>query len=309
VSDAFVERTRLRTWQGDVAPATASWRIVLRFALLSLLRKWYLTALAVGVLVMAVSIVGVEAVSLTTPGETPGADNVMEMAVTMLVPGGLYLLLVGAPSFAEDLRFNAPLFYFSRPLTAWSYFKGKSLAVAGVVATVSLVPIVAMLVVGTALGAVVPPTDRDGNALSGAALDQYRANHLAGLGDWLLVCMALLPAVLAVLTFLTSAMLVASAYTKRAWHAGMAAVAGLGAWGLLGASATFGLQGAWRDLFGPFGWMGLVLERPLSMQFSGRPAPEGSAPAVAIAYALLLLTSYLACAAAARRIQRMEAQA
>ncbi|MFO1533585.1 MAG: hypothetical protein ABR562_07845 [Thermoplasmatota archaeon] len=306
-----VEHRRFRTWESDASAAAAPWRIIAKYGFLRMSRTWYVQLLAVLTVVVAVTALASMAQSMSDGG-APGYREVVGTSVTLLIPGIAFLVLIGMPILAEDVRFNAHLFYFSRPLRPADYLRGKATQVAATVGGASLVPMAALLVTGAILGSAAGvPASIHGRPVTDAERDSYGLEHIVGLGDWLFTAVVILAGSFLILAFLTAATLLASSYTKRGWHAGMAVVAAVGGWSLLGAVADFGAKGAYRDLFGPVGWFNLVLNTPLSLHFrpSGVSAPEGAQAAVPLAYVIMIAATAAIVKATYDRVRRVEAMA
>jgi len=307
-----VERRRFRTWERDSPDAAPQpWRIIAKYGFLRMSRTWYMQLAGVLTLVVAVTTIAALAQSMTDGG-APGYNDVLGISLSLLMPGLAFLVLVGMPLLADDVRFNAHLFYFSRPLRPDDYLRGKATQIAATVGAASLVPMVAVLIAGTILGSINGvPTVLHGQPLSAAQRAQYSIDHIVGTGDWLFTGFVVLAGSALILAFLTAATLLASSYTRRGWHAGMAVVAAIGGFSLLGAIADFGAKGAYRQLFGPMGWFDLVLHTPLAMHFKpeGAPSPEGVNVAVPLAYLLLALGTFFAMSATYRRVRHVEAMA
>ncbi|MES2155300.1 MAG: hypothetical protein V4510_09220 [bacterium] len=310
-----VETRRLRTWEADAGyvPQRA-WRVIMKYGYLRMARTWFLATLGIGIVITEVLLLAGLSRSMVSATTAPDPGTILATVFFFLAVAVVALILVGAPLFADDLRFNAPLFYFSRPLRPDDYLRGKAMQMVSLLAALALLPTLALMVLGMLLGSTAgTPTDFAGNPLAGDALAAYNATHLTGFADWLYATAVVGAGVAVVLAFGIAVTLCASAYTRRGWHAGLAAFGFLGAWSVIGAMAKFGAKGAYESLFGPFGWIGLVLERPMTMRFhssSPNPAdavPEGSGFAVAIAYGLLLATTLMLLGATVRRIRRVEA--
>jgi hypothetical protein len=292
---AAVETRRFRTWEDEAELPLRPWRTVFKFGMVRMWRTWYLTLLAVAALVSAALFIGFQTVEWTQHGQ-PTTGSLQGGIAFLIFPALVFLVLVGAPLLAEDIRFNAPLFYFSRPLRPQDYLRGKAMQLGLVLAIFGLVPIAAMMV------AALPSVVTGQSTTPGT---------IASVGDWLVALLAALAGTSAILLFLASATICASAFTKRGWHAGVAAFAVVGSFGVLGAAASFGLKGAYLDLFGPFGWMKQALTGPWALYFRapGQSLPDGTAAVVPICYLLLAGTSLAALLAAGHRLQDMEASA
>lgn len=309
-----VESRRFRTWEPDatVRPERA-WRIVLKYGLTQNLRSWWVVLPLVAALVGLVALLGAATVEWGSAEEGGGAyvETLSAFVGGILAIGAAFVFLVGTPLFSEDLRFNAPLFYFSKPLRIRDYVLGKASQLALIVAATTLLPILALLVIGALLAPAnaTPPTEA-------FYLDpaDWKTRTLDTVGDWAYAAAVLLPGVVAVSAFVVSATLLASVYTRRAWHSAMALVAVLGGWGILGAIASETSRSAFQHIFGPGGWFYLLTVLPLDLRFDPQArdavvAPESTLawPAILTAYVLVVGLSVLFYALTVRRLRRQEA--
>lgn len=313
---AFLESRRFRTWESDTYAEPANrWGVVLRYATLRALQTWYLAGFLA--LVVVNTIISIIVFSYDASNGT-GADLYYAALAVFSFAPALFLLLVGAPLLAEDVRFNAPLFYFSRPLRPADYLLGKCLHLFGVVVATGLVPLVLVSAMVLVLGVHdVSPTDSfSGDVRSPDEMRVARIHAVDTLPDALYAGFFTTFGGAACLFFLTSAMVLCSAYTRRAWHAAMAFVAILGSWSLLGAFATELMRGAWQHLVGPAGWMYLAVILPLKKHFTvtgqtgkgwGASGMQGAWGAIPLAYVLLIGAGAACLWFANRRIQRLEA--
>ena len=305
----FLERRRFRTWEQDTqAPPSRRWAVVLRFSALRTLRTWYLASLlALAVLLAAIGLVAFSYDAINGTNK----DAYAAAAGMFLVMPTVFLLLVGAPLLAEDVRFNAPLFYFSRPLRTVDYLLGKCLHAFGLVAATGLVPIVLFCLMVLLIGVHdVSPTDPyTGDLRSDEEMAALSAQRIDGVGEALYAAFVTILGAASVLFFATSAMIACSAYTRRAWHAAMAFVAILGCWSLLGVFAIELVKGAGQHLFGPAGWGYLVLGAPMDAFFAQPPLPSylrGAGLAIPLAHLLLIGTGIGSLRLAQRRLRRLE---
>ncbi len=309
-----VETRRLRTWAHDEGHIPQRpWRIILKFGYLRMSRNGYLVSLGIIIAVVELLTIAGMARGIASADSAPGPGELTAAVFGLVAMGVVALVLIGAPLFADDLRFNAPLFYFSRPLRPDDYLRGKALQVASVILAVTILPLVIFIVLGLTLGSAAgTPTGPAGIPLTASQLADFHESHVLGFAQWLYAGAVLLAGVTVVMAFLLAVTLCASAYTRRGWHAGMAALAVIGGWGLIGASATLGAKGAYSMLFGPFGWMTLVLQQPMAVHFRDQSEAlplylRGHEWAIPIAYLFLIGTTFLALGATVRRLRRVEA--
>ncbi len=313
--NTLLESRRFRTWEGETGIVAArAWVILLRYGLQRMVRTWYLSVALAVTAIYIVVVLGV----FTYAGQSGYTKGDLDAAIAMfLLPGAIYLFLVGTPLIAEDVRYNAPLFYFSRPLRVRHYFLGKGVQLAGVIALTSLLPIILFALMIPIVGLKdAPPTDWYGQAWEPRNLHDWKVSHLDTIGDWLYGSFVMIVGAISVLFFVVSTMIACSAHTRRAWHAGMAFVAILGSWTMLGVFATELVKGAAQNLFGPGGWVYLVLEMPLALQFSPYARPYSGSPsstydgagfAIVLAHLLLLGVGAFALWLSDRRLSRLEA--
>lgn len=309
-----VERRRFRTWEPDTsARPDQAWKIVFRYGIQRSLRAWWVVLPLVGAAVAIVMMLAGASMSwsLSEPGWGPQHWELIDMAWGLLAIGAAFVFLVGTPLFSEDLRFNAPLFYFSKPLRVRDYVLGKAMHLAVVLVAVVMVPLVLLLILGMVLGPAnaVPPE----GAVAGQVAD-WKVETLDTVGDWLFAAAVLLPGVLLILAFATAVTLAVSVHTRRAWHSAMALVAILGGWSLLGSIAGEFTRNATGHLFGPAGWLYLIIAMPLQRHFlpeaSHDPVPPGlqhALPAILLAYLIVGALTFLCGALVMHRLRRQEA--
>lgn len=322
---AFVERQRFRTWDAkrDI-DAGRQWRIIVRYGVGPMLRSWYIYTPLVMWAMALIAVLGVST-SLWVSSE-PSSVNGMALgaiAMSFLAVGGLFTLLVGSQVFSEDLRFNSPLFYFSKPLRTPQYAWGKIAHIAAFVVTATLVPVVLWLLLGLLVGMPLRSMP-DFEAWYGGGRPgmverfehEWRVNSIDGLGQWAYAVAVVVPGLLAASTFFVSLAAVIGVHTRRAWHTAMGIVAVIGGWGMLGVIAGDLHRTALADAYGPFGWIHAVVMMPLELAFStsanplmGEPSRhyEHAGGAIAVGYVMLLGLSALCIHLTLRRLRRLEA--
>ncbi len=309
-----VELRRFRTWNSDAADARPGWSILVRYHARTLLRTWYTATMLVITAVFLALGIGTAVAGWSDPVypmELSSWDLGAGVVAFSLLPAAVFVLLVGAPLFAEDLRYNAPLFYFSRPLRPAKYFQGKLVFLGGLLGAVAFVPAVLLLVLGLLLR-VGPQTVETGPRALATGADAFHALAVV------------VPGILVALLWLAAVTLFVSAHTRRAWHAAMGVTVLVGAWSLVGASAQVLGSSALKHLGGPGGWINLLFWLPLDVRYHDRAVAfderrgwDGSAVrpddhelfgvALTAVYVLMLTTSLLALWATNRRLRRMEA--
>ncbi|MGB1697044.1 MAG: ABC transporter permease [Thermoplasmatota archaeon] len=297
---ADIEGRRFRAWdQNSMAEPARKWVLIAKYNYLRYLKNpiAYLVLIAI----LLGFFVGSAEMGLFDFNERPPRDIAQYLplmaVMTALVCGGVVLL--GAPSFSEDIRFNALLFYFSRPLRARDYLWGKlaflisgSLGV-GVLAVGGLSMV--LLVTGV-------PYDQSSDYSYFADPDTTVDSALEFLPYMLLA----IAGFLSMTWFTIGTVTLASVYTKRAWHAMLGWVAIMFGWTMF-AALVFGYEGSGKAefLFSPGGWMSLVFDHPVNAMYeSARTSFQ-----LPLVIAALVLAAGLGTAALAlskRRIAQME---
>ncbi len=301
---AEVEHRRFRTWEADTERSpSASWLIIFRYGLARLVRTWYLGFVLVATLILTVIFVG----SALVKGSGGGFDggDLWAIAATFLLPAAFVVFLVGCPIFSEDMRFNAHLFYFSKPLRVRDYLAGKAALLGGTMLMVWFLPVLlAVLLIPMGGFPEVPLQSRfSGEPTSELYRHDWRVHHVDSFVDWLYVLATLIPGTLVVLSFITSFSLMVSSLTRRAWHAAMGIVVPVGGLSLLGTMFEGTIRNAFWVVTGPIQWMYGVLFLPIELRFDEQANPFDGAvmetykfggAAVFMAY-LLLLTATVVC--------------
>lgn len=316
-----VDFRRFRTW--DAQPAisgTPPWRILVRYGYVRLVSSWAGRSLLILLALAAVLSVGGMSYGMAG-GSGVDAQAWSGVMFVYLYPLAAILLMVAAPLFADDLRFNAPLFYFSKPVRAGDYFLGKVAYLASLVAAAVLAPILILMVLALLVGVPVgePPLLDYRYGFSDPA-DQARftadwhATHIDSVGEWAAAAAATLPGLIVVVALFTSLAVACSVFTRRGWHAGMAFVALVGGTSLAGSVFADSVRGAYGSLASPAGWADLILGMPLRLMF--RPTGplsryeaeslQGAGGAIPLAYVLALATTALALWLSHNRIARQE---
>jgi hypothetical protein len=305
----FIEHRRLRTWEADAAVDPGrSWRIILRYGLLRSLRSWWIIIPLIAVAVTIIFSIGAFSSELSFDPHGARASDVQGLVALYAMQGIVFLFLLGAPLFSEDLRFHAPLFYFSKPLKVHHYYLGKAGLLALFLAAVTILPVLILMLVGPAFG--LPAQEPDPRHTSPLGLLEWRIAHLNSMGDWGYTMLVLVPAVVVLSAFFISITLLMSAFTRRAWHCAMAMVAIIGGWSLLGAIATEFTDTAFEHIFGPAGWVYLIMDLPMALRFGitangawGDPGRSYDAAA----YVIVLSLTAAATWATLNRLRRQEA--
>lgn len=313
-----VDFRRFRTWDAEPAMvATPAWRILVRYGYIRLTSSWMGRILLILLAIAAVLTVGATSYALAGGSGIPAMAWLGSM-MQFSLPLAAILLLVAGPLFAEDIRFNAPLFYFSKPLTTADYLRGKLAFLGSLVGLAVVVPILLLLVLSLVVGL---PASHAPDAAEAqmrgyrtpAEIAEYRADwqssHIDTLPEWFGATAATLPGLLLVVGMFTAIAVACSAYTRRGWHASMAFVAIVGGTAIAGATFADSVEGAAGHLASPVGWTSLILSMPLTLMFPSQAGGlndyqkqqvEGAATAIPVAYVLTLATT-LACLWLARR--------
>lgn len=278
---ARVEARRFRTWETDAhGDSEHSMRTIVKYGLIKILGAWHIRLLLVLALLFTISTLGAFSYEIAAGGRPEsgtGMDGeVFGVAATLaFLPTMAFLIFVAAPLFAEDLRFNAPLFYFSKPVSGREYLWGKVGLLGVVLAATVLVPLLLftlMALVGTILAR--PPTKPyqwESTAEFNFRLQDWHVYNMDTFGDWAYAVGTVVPAFLVMFLLLIVIFLAASAWTTRAWHAAIAGLASLGVLSFLGGTIMDTSRTAMGSAFGPVGWVELLIFVPLSRRFNHEP--------------------------------------
>ncbi len=308
-----MEKRRFRTWEENAPVPSDRWRVVFRYALERSRRTWYVGLLAVAAVVTLIF----EAGTLVSGDAGVAQAEGLRLAIVFSMAfGAVVLLLVGAPSLAEDRRFNAPLLYFSKPLTPESYLIGKAAHLGLLLSLVVLLPVLVLFLLAfmASLGSG-EPTDA-GRALGGDSLHEWRVSHLDSPVDVILGLLAVLPGMAVASAWCAAAVMAASSYTSRAWHAALGAIAGIAVPSMAGSILAQGSEGTYGLLTGPAQWITAVVWLPMDLLYSPYanpltgPAPQqydGALATVPLAYFLLITTGAGLCWLTLQRTRRVEA--
>ena len=316
-----VDVRRFRTWDAEPQEgAHKPWRIVARYGYVRLTSSWAGLSLLILLAIFVVVAVGSSSYAMAS-GSGLSYEAWGFTLISFGYPLAFILLLVGGPLFAEDLRFNAPLFYFSKPLRPAQYMAGKVAFLASLVAAAVVVPVLLMALLTLVVGvpaSEVPERPSYFRQLDAAEYQEYVRNwkltHIDTVADWVTATAVTLPAFLLFAGMLLAVMVACSLHTRRGWHAGTAFVALVGGLGMAGVVLSDSGQTALAHTGGPFGWAYLMLVMPLEMAFSDTANPydqvrlENAGTAIAIAYACVIAVTAVAAALSLRRIRTQEAR-
>lgn len=321
-----VDFRRFRTW--DDAPdqdGQPTWRILLRYGYVRLASSWpgrtLLILLAVGIVVL----LGGASYGFAS-GTGVQADGWTASMVAGVAPLAAILLLVAAPLFADDLRFNAPLFYFSKPLRVRDYFAGKLAFLGSLVGAAVILPSLILLLLALLVG--VPFGEPTGYCLrhlgneyctpAQVAIERayWEATHIDSVAEWLAAAAVTIPGLLVLTAMFTSLAVLCSIYTQRGWHAGMAFVALVGGTSIAGGVLADSVKGSLGHLASPTGWAYLMVGLPMNLMFRGtepmnryeEEAVRNFGLAIPLAYLLALATLGLALWLSYARLSRQEAR-
>lgn len=312
MSDAIVESRRFRTWdESRDLEADHRVRLLIKAQFLRYRHNWPFWV------VFGLAVLGAIAAMMAPFGELDAIGYVDGATIAYGYFGaaaplaGIAIILFGSPTIAEDLRFNAPLFYFSRPVRVWDYVLAKVgflLALLGIV--------IGMGLVTTLLGTLVTIRDADVPRRPWMSPEYHQELVLraqeAGVthvGDWLVLSLILVTGTLSVAFFLSTAMIAVSSCTRRAWHAAVGFLVLIGTWGFLGIGLGFVMaDNAWQLLWGPFGWIAATTFLPADAYFADGEwtLTRGIAGVAPLAH-LLMIASGLAFVRFTRsRVAKME---
>ena len=282
---AEVESRRFRTW--ETASTTGSvvvWWLLVRYLVNRYIRVWYVYMVVI--LGVFGALLGVFLLNVVAGEEQQifgvRPDLIQEGPLAFIGIGmALFALLVTAPSIAEDVRFNAHLFYFSKPVRTWDYMLGKTAFNFFGLALVGIIP--ALILAGTVLSigpwdesAILELLIEDGAtpAEARAQMDEMRSDRVDTWADaWYLATMPLL-ATLSLSVGLVGLTMAFSAFTRRAWHAAVGVVIFIVGWSVLGGIASETIESAEWRLYFPAGWMDAVTFLPISYRFRPYCPPE-----------------------------------
>ncbi len=262
-----IESRRFRTWQSEREVPTPPWRIILKYGYLRMFKTWYMAVLLVLIAVGAIVTVG--AASYWFASDPSGVPwwAISESWGIFGVGMGLILLVIGSGLFSEDLRFPAPLFYFSKPLGVRDYMLGKLVQLGSLLLMAGVLPVILLLLMANIGSIDSQAVDWRGQPLTGRGLLEWEISHINGFQDWAYTWFFTVAGVLSTVFFTTSLMVYLSSITQRAWHAAMAFVAVLGGWTILGSASAIAVRDVRENLMHPFGWMESVLSLPMRIRF------------------------------------------
>ncbi len=276
---AEVESRRFRTWEtGAQSNVVRSWWLLVRYQFNRYIRTWYVyMILILGIFgavlgLFLMSIFGGGFGDLPTGAEP---DLIQEGPMAFIgIAMILFALLVTAPSIAEDLRFNAQLFYFSKPLRVRDYMLGKNMFNFIGMAIVGLVPVLILSATVLVTGPGDESAIRAALARDGAQAQDIEefigAWKYSGVDTWAdAFYLAFMP-VAAVATLaigLVGLTMMVSSFTRRAWHAAVGTVVIVMGWSVLGAVIADGIDSSRGLLFYPLGWIQATVFLPFQHRF------------------------------------------
>jgi hypothetical protein len=291
---ADIEGRRFRAWdQSSNATPDKQWVLIGRYNFIRLIRNpvaWILG-------VVSLVILGPIYIELGLFQElyphywTVASFTYTGTSITMLC--GACIGILGAANFADDVRFNALLFYFSRPLRSNDYLWGKLMGLATIV-----------FAFGTILAIFYALMLLDGEVYTGSQTS-YQANLATG-GQAAMLAFVGLAAFFAISLFSLGTISLVSLYTRRGWHALLAWTAGLMGWSIAAMFAfTPTSSNEANALLSPAGWTMLLSDFPVSRYY--RDGGFGNLP-VLMAFAIIIpaLLGALALYLSMRRLKHME---
>lgn len=274
---AEVEFRRFRTWDSrSQAKAGRNWWLIVRSLTQRYARSWYVYMVIV--LGLFGAVLGLFLMNLEGPREIPVGVSphlVSEGPMAFIGIGmGLFAMLVTAPSIAEDIRFNAQLFYFSKPMRVGDYMLGKNGFNFLGLAIVGLVPMLVLSIAALSIGPGSEAGIREALTAQGASPEEanefiarWKHTSVDTWAEALYVAGMPLLAVISVSIGLVGVTTAVSAFTRRAWHAAVGTVVLITGWSILGEVAATGVETAKYRLYHPAGWLDAVTFLPFRNQF------------------------------------------
>lgn len=309
--DAIVESRRFRTWDESRAlEADHRVRLLIKAQFLRFQKNWVFWV------VFGIGVIGAIGALMAPFGQAEDGWYVDGLEVAFGFFGGaaplvgVAAILFGSATIAEDLRFNAPLFYFSRPVRVWDYVLAK---VGFTFATLGL--LVGMGLVTTLLSTLLTITSEPPQQAPWMSdlhyaqiLEQWSVSGVTHVGDWLFLALVLVLGTFSVVLFLSTTVVAVSSFTKRAWHAAVGFIVLVGATGFIGLGLGIVVaSNAYEMMWGPFGWFFGATILPLWAYFEPSEPMTRGAPVVAIfSHLFLIAWSLLAVRITYARVQRME---
>lgn len=212
-------------------------------------------------------------------------------AVTMLCAACVGIL--GAANFADDVRFNALLFYFSRPLRSNDYLWGKLMGLATIV-----------LGFGAILTLIFAMMLLDGQVYDGPEISYL--SYLETGGEAVILAFTGIAAFFAISLFALGTISLVSLYTKRGWHALLAWSAGILGWSIAGMFAFTPKVGSEAlGLLTPIGWTIILTDFPVNEYYEN--SNFGDLPLLmALSIIIPAMLGILALFLSMRRLKHME---
>ncbi len=280
---ATVEHRVFRTWEADVrANRVRAWMLLLGSLVNRYSRAWYVYMIMVlgifgAMLGLFLSAQGSDFYAAGLQGIPVGPDpGIMQEGPIQFILLGmmLFTVIVAAPSIAEDVRFNAQLFYFSKPMRVSDYMLGKGLFNALGLAVVGIVPmaILSITVLGTGPGDAQGITDamlleRASQEDIDSVLDRWRHEGVDSWSDAFYLALMPLAGIVSISVGLTGFTLALSSFTRRAWHAAVGVFLIIQGWSAVGAINASHIETSERLRYHPNGWSEAVLFLPNEQRF------------------------------------------
>ncbi len=272
-----VDSRRFRTWTDESDEDASVPRTIIKYGLIRTLASPYVRILLVLSLIATIGAIGtllsfVFGGGFSTEGTGLHGEVFGASLLLALIPAVTFLLFVGAPLFSEDMRFNAPLFYYSKPVTWRDYLLGKFGVLGVVLGATVLVPVVLFLLITMVSSFFARPPTRarfyEDSGEFNARVAEWGPSQIDSFPEWLFATFTAVPALLVFLLFLVVTFCAMSTWTTRAWHAGTASVVFLGILSMVGGLIQDSSRTVVGGAFGPFGWLEATIVGPLALFFS-----------------------------------------
>ncbi len=276
---AEVESRRFRTWEtGAHSNFVRAWWLLVRYQFNRYVRTWYVYMIIIlGVFGAMLGLFMMSIIAGDAEGLPLGArpDIIQEGPMGFIgVAMVLFALLITAPSISEDLRFNAQLFYFSKPLRVRDYMLGKNAFNFIGMAAVGLIPVLILAASVIAVG----PGDEvalrafmQAEGLSAERIDEFvsdwKYEGVDTWGDALYLAFMPAAAVISLAIGLVGLTMAVSSFTRRAWHAAVGTAIIVAGWSVLGAVISDGMTTSKGLLFYPMGWVYATVFLPFEHRF------------------------------------------
>ncbi len=337
---AEVESRRFRTWEtGAQSNVVRSWWLLTRYQFNRYVRTWYVYMIIIlGIFGAMLGLFMMSLMAGDAGGMPLGArpDIIQEGPMAFIgIAMILFALLVTAPTIAEDLRFNAQLFFFSKPLRVRDYMLGKNAFNFIGMFIVGLIPVLILSATVLATG----PGDEaalrsfmvEEGGWDASDVDEFivewKYSGVDNWGDAFYLAFMPVAAVGSLAVGLVGLTMAVSSFTRRAWHAAVGTVVLVMGWSVLGAVVGDGIRSSRGLLYYPMGWVRATVFLPFESRFPDSYCMPGSRnfergycdwiheqtlhadSTIALAHLFLVLAGVVGITVAWLRIKRMEGAA